>query len=101
MFLREETEKRGFPTMDGVHMGPCEIHKKHAHTIGPEGTLYACPGFAGEKQQSVGNIQGRADVGQAAIATKYEALAAWKEYVDWPSRRWTAARIVRSSVSTR
>ena len=28
--------------------GPCEIHKRHAHTIGPDGALYACPGFAGE-----------------------------------------------------
>ncbi|MBA3949202.1 MAG: radical SAM protein [Acidobacteria bacterium] len=76
--LMEETEKRGFPTMDGVHMGPCEIHKKHAHTIGPEGALYACPGFAGEKQQSVGNIYGTRDVIQAATAEKYDALAAWK-----------------------
>ena len=47
-FLREETKKRGFPTVDGVHMGPCEIHKQHAHTIGPDGSLYACPGFAGD-----------------------------------------------------
>ena len=47
-FLREETKKRGFPTIDGVHMGPCEIHRKHAHTIGPDGALYACPGFTGE-----------------------------------------------------
>ena len=47
-FLREETRKRGFPTIDGVHMGPCEIHRKHAHTIGPDGALYACPGFTGE-----------------------------------------------------
>ena len=31
-FLREETMKRGFKTVDGVHMGPCEIHKQHAHT---------------------------------------------------------------------
>ena len=46
-FLREETTKRGFKTVDGVHMGPCEIHKQHAHTIGPDGSLYACPGFAG------------------------------------------------------
>src|SRR5262245_32161652 len=28
--LREETRKRGFSTSDGVHMGPCEIHRKHA-----------------------------------------------------------------------
>ena len=77
-YLREETEKRGFPTMDGVHMGPCEIHKKHAQTIGPEGAIYACPGFAGERQQAVGNIHGRRDVGQEVIAGKYEGLAAWK-----------------------
>lgn len=76
--LMEETEKRGFPTMDGVHMGPCEIHKRNAHTIGPEGALYACPGFAGEKQESVGNIHGTRDVIQSAMAEKYDALAAWK-----------------------
>ena len=76
--LMEETRKRGFPTMDGVHMGPCEIHKKHAQTIGPEGAIYACPGFSGEKQQSVGNIHGRRDAGQELIAQKYDALAAWK-----------------------
>lgn len=81
-FLREETEKRGFPTMDGVHMGPCEIHKKHAHTIGPEGAIYACPGFSGEKQQSIGSIAGRADVFQQATAAKFDALAAWKECGD-------------------
>jgi uncharacterized protein len=80
--LMEETEKRGFPTMDGVHMGPCEIHKRNAHTIGPEGALYACPGFAGEKQESVGNIYGTRDVVQAATARKYDALAAWKECGD-------------------
>ena len=80
--LMEETEKRGFPTMDGVHMGPCEIHKKNAHTIGPEGALFACPGFAGEKQQSLGNIDGTRDVFQSATAEKYDALAAWKECGD-------------------
>ncbi|MDQ3070706.1 MAG: SPASM domain-containing protein, partial [Acidobacteriota bacterium] len=80
--LMEETEKRGFPTMDGVHMGPCEIHKKHAHTVGPEGALYACPGFAGEKQHAVGNIEGTRDVFQTAAAEKYDALAAWKSCGD-------------------
>ena len=39
-FLRDETKKRGFSTSDGVHMGPCEIHKEHAYTIGPDGSLY-------------------------------------------------------------
>ena len=41
--LREETKKRGFPTVDGVHMGPCEIHKKHAYTIGPNGVAVRLP----------------------------------------------------------
>ncbi len=59
-FLREETTKRGFKTVDGVHMGPCEIHKQHAHTIGPDGSLYACPGFAGNVPESTGHIDGRA-----------------------------------------
>src|SRR5229473_2846741 len=36
-FLREETKRHGFPTPDGVHMGPCQIHREHSHTIGPDG----------------------------------------------------------------
>src|SRR4029450_10358747 len=57
-FLREETRKRGFPAPGGVHMGPCEIHRKPAYTIGPDGALYACPGFTGEPSESVGHIDG-------------------------------------------
>ena len=58
-FLREETRKRGFHTPDGVHMGPCEIHRRHAYTIGPDGSLYACPGFTGDNDESTGHIDGR------------------------------------------
>ena len=65
-FLREETKKRGFSTIDGVHMGPCEIHREHAHTIGPDGALYACPGFTGDAKQSTGHIDGRQDERRAA-----------------------------------
>ena len=60
-FLREETNRRGFPTPDGVHNGPCHVHMKHAHTIGPDGSLYACPGFTGEKGLSTGHIDDRRD----------------------------------------
>jgi uncharacterized protein len=81
-FLREETKKRGFPTIDGVHMGPCEIHKNHAHTIGPDGSLYACPGFAGDLQQSTGHIDGREEPVRSRAAAQFEALAAWKECHD-------------------
>ena len=55
-FLREETRKRGFHTLDGVHMGPCEIHRRHAHTVGIDGALYACPGFGSEPVEAIGHV---------------------------------------------
>ena len=75
--LREETKKRGFPTIDGVHMGPCEIHKKHAYTIGPNGSLYACPGFTGEPTLSTGHIDDRKESWRMSAAERFEHLAAW------------------------
>jgi uncharacterized protein len=77
-FLREETKKRGFATADGVHMGPCEIHKGHAHTIGPDGSLFACPGFAGEALQSTGHIDGRQEEYRTQAMRNFEKLAAWE-----------------------
>lgn len=77
-FLRDETKKRGFQTVDGVHMGPCEIHKDNAHTIGPEGSLYACPGFASDAPLATGHIDGRADVFRSRAAGRFATLAAWK-----------------------
>ena len=81
-FLREETKKRGFSTADGVHMGPCEIHKAHAHTIGPDGSLFACPGFAGEALQSTGHIDGRQEDYRTQARRNFERLAAWEECND-------------------
>jgi uncharacterized protein len=77
-YLREETLKRGFPTVDGVHMGPCEIHRKHAHTIAPDGSLYACPGFASDAPSSIGHIDRDAPGDRSAAAMRFEKLAAWK-----------------------
>jgi uncharacterized protein len=77
-FLRDETKKRGFPTVDGVHMGPCEIHKTNAHTIGPEGSLFACPGFAGEAMQSIGHIDGRQEEYRSQALRNFERISAWK-----------------------
>jgi uncharacterized protein len=77
-FLRDETRRFGFHTPDGVHMGPCEIHRRHAHTIGPDGALYACPGFTGEATQSTGHIEGREDAWRAAAAERFERLSAHK-----------------------
>jgi uncharacterized protein len=78
-FLRSETRKRGFPTPDGVHMGPCEIHRRHAHTIGPDGSLYACPGFTGSKTESTGHIEDRAEGWRVAAAKRFETLSPKKE----------------------
>ena len=77
-YLREETKKRGFSTADGVHMGPCEIHKGHAHTIGPDGSLFACPGFAGEALQSTGHIDGRQEEYRTQALRNFEKLSAWE-----------------------
>ena len=78
-FLRDETTKRGFPTLDGVHMGPCEIHAKHAYTVGTDGSLFACPGFATELGESVGHIESdRQSEGlRTQAATRFEELRPW------------------------
>ena len=83
-FLREETQRRGFPAPDGVHMGPCEIFRRHSHTIGPDGSLYACPGFTGEYAMAVGHIDGRREADHAATARRFEHLAPWRHCGDCP-----------------
>jgi uncharacterized protein len=80
--LREETRRHGFETVDGVHMGPCELHKRHAYTIGPDGALYACPGFSGEADQSVGHIDGRQEPARQAASDGVERLAPWHQCGD-------------------
>lgn len=78
-FLRDETRRRGFPTVDGVHMGPCELHRRHAHTIGPDGTLYACPGFAGDTSIAVGHITQQATAAQQRMSAQYyDAHQPWQ-----------------------
>ena len=78
-FLRSETRKHGFPTIDGVHMGPCEIHRRHAHTLGPDGSIYHCPGFTGETTYSTGHIDGRDEEWRTAAAERFERLSPRKD----------------------
>ena len=59
-------------------MGPCEIHRLHAHTIGPDGSLYACPGFTGDKMESTGHIDGREETLRQAAAERFEHLSPLK-----------------------
>jgi uncharacterized protein len=81
-YLQRETRRHGFSTLDGVHMGPCELYRKHSHTIGPDGSLYACPGFTGDHAQSVGHIDRKPDLLQAATAERFARLAPWRQCGD-------------------
>src|SRR5713101_5580213 len=81
-FLRAETKRHGFSTPDGVHNGPCHIHHKNAQTIGPDGSLYACPGFTGEKGLSTGHIDGRLEARRETERERFERLHPWKECGD-------------------
>ena len=80
--LREETKRRGFPTPDGVHMGPCELYRRHSHTIGPDGALYACPGFTGDNSLAVGHTTAPPEAAQAESAARFERLAPWRQCGD-------------------
>ncbi|MCC7416561.1 MAG: radical SAM protein [Acidobacteria bacterium] len=80
--LRSEIKRHGFPTPDGVHNGPCHLHMRHAHTIGPDGSLYACPGFTGELSQSTGHIDDRPDPARARARERFDALDPWRECGD-------------------
>ena len=81
-FLRDETKRHGFKTSDGVHNGPCHIHHANAQTIGPDGSLYACPGFTGEKGLSTGHIDGRLDTKLENERERFERLHPWDECKD-------------------
>jgi uncharacterized protein len=80
--LREETKRHGFKTHDGVHNGPCHVHKEHAHTIGPDGSLYACPGFTGQLAMSTGHIDDRKDSWRQSSREKFDRLSPWSECGD-------------------
>jgi len=81
-FLREETRRHGLPAATGVPGGPCHVHHDNAHTVGPDGSLYACPGFTGEKAMSTGHISGHIDSWREGNKRKFDVLEPWKECGD-------------------
>jgi uncharacterized protein len=80
--LREDTKRHGFSTNDGVPKGMCHVHRTHAHTIGPEGSLYACPGFTGQLAMSTGHIDDRKEALRESAFEKFARLHPWKECGD-------------------
>jgi uncharacterized protein len=54
----------------------------NAHTIGPDGSLYACPGFTGEKAASTGHVDDRRDPWREAVRERFDRLSPWQECGD-------------------
>ena len=77
-WLRAETRANGFATLDGLHMGPCELHRRHSYTVGPEGSLYPCPGFTGEADQRIGHVVPALDLAHREVRDRFEAHAPWR-----------------------
>lgn len=77
-WLRAETRAHGFETPDGVHMGPCELHRRHAYTIGPDGSLYPCPGFTGEASLRVGHVEPLLDAAHAPARERFDTHEPWR-----------------------
>lgn len=77
-WLRAETRASGFETLDGLHMGPCELHRRHSYTVGPEGSLYPCPGFTGEPDLRVGHVASSLDAAHHAVRDRFENHAPWR-----------------------
>ena len=80
--LREDTRRHGLPGPSGVPGGPCHVHHENAHTVGPDGSLYACPGFTGELGLSTGHISGQHDSWRENNKKKFDTLDPWKECGD-------------------
>jgi uncharacterized protein len=54
----------------------------HAHTIGPDGSLYACPGFTGDLGLSTGHVDDRQDPFRDQMRDKFDRLNPWKDCGD-------------------
>ena len=54
----------------------------NARTIGPDGSLYPCPGFTGEKATSTGHIDDRTEAIRESARERFERLSPWKECGD-------------------
>ncbi len=75
--LRADARAFGFATADATRQGPCHVHMAHAHTIGPDGALYACPGFTGDRSLPVGHISGNATAATRRGQLAFEQLRPW------------------------
>jgi uncharacterized protein len=56
VWLRDEVEKRGFKTKDGIAIGPCCATREHTYTIDPWGKVYKCPALVGREKYITGDV---------------------------------------------
>jgi uncharacterized protein len=54
--LKDQIRNAGFSTADGMNLGPCSFHKRHAYAIDPDGHIYKCPGFLGKVEWAIGSV---------------------------------------------
>jgi uncharacterized protein len=78
-FLRAETLRRGLPARDGLRMGPCELYRRHSHTIGPDGSLFACAGFTGTEALHVGHVAHGPVTALWRPSSPSDAVAPWRQ----------------------
>lgn len=75
--LRAETRAFGFTPADATRQGPCHVHMAHAHTIGPDGARYACPGFTGDRALPIGHVNGDTTTAARRAQLAFEQLRPW------------------------
>lgn len=75
--LRAAIRDAGFATADASRVGPCHVHMAHAHTIGPDGARYACPGFTGDRALPVGHVTGETTAVTRRGHLAFQQLQPW------------------------
>jgi uncharacterized protein len=76
LWLREEVERRGFKTKDGVAIGPCCATKEQTFTIDPWGKVYKCPALVGRESFIIGDV---ADAGSNYLNTQFMTVDLWRD----------------------
>lgn len=76
LWLREEVERRGFKTKEGIAIGPCCATREHTFTIDPWGNLYKCPALVGREQYMTGSVHDRQGNHQN---TRFMTVDLWRD----------------------
>ena len=81
-FLRDETKKRGFATADGVHMGPCEIHRRTPTPSAPTARCSPAPALPARRCSRPATSTSAQEAYRTQAQRNFEKLAAWEQCHD-------------------